>query len=162
MTDKKFWGFINLVKFLIHGIYYFHHQETKPDTYRLFSLLRDNRQQQEHWGISVSSNKGAVLLAEPKEPEEKLMMKMLLIDPQKWMQKGWPLPTDGIDTWSEDSKEYMPGDQAWYTHFRIGRVAPERYEGSQFPDGEEAQGQFFRQKASPETATSCSRRLRGI
>ena len=39
----------------------------------------------------------------------------------------------------------MPGDQAWYTHFRIGRVAPERYEGSQFPEGEEAQDQFFRQ-----------------
>lgn len=55
------------------------------------------------------------------------------------------MTTDGIDTWSEDSKEYMPGDQAWYTHFRIGRVAPERYEGSQFPEGEEAQDQFFRQ-----------------
>ena len=49
------------------------------------------------------------------------------------------MTTDGIDTWSEDSKEYMPGDQAWYTHFRIGRVAPERYEGSQFPEGDEAQ-----------------------
>lgn len=55
------------------------------------------------------------------------------------------MTTDGIDTWTEDSKEYMPGDQAWYTHFRIGRVAPERYEGSQFPEGEEAQNQFFRQ-----------------
>ena len=39
----------------------------------------------------------------------------------------------------------MPGDQAWYTHFRVGRVAPERYEGSPFPEGEEAQDQFFRQ-----------------
>ena len=55
------------------------------------------------------------------------------------------MTTDTIDTWSEDSKEYMPGDQAWYTHFRIGRVAPERYEGSQFPEGDEAQNQFFRQ-----------------
>lgn len=55
------------------------------------------------------------------------------------------MTTDNIDTWSEDSKEYMPGDQAWYTHFRIGRTAPERYEGSQFPEGEEAQDQFFRQ-----------------
>ncbi|MDO5387895.1 MAG: alpha/beta fold hydrolase [Clostridia bacterium] len=55
------------------------------------------------------------------------------------------MTTDSIDTWTEDSKEYMPGDQAWYTHFRIGRVAPERYEGSQFPEGEEAQDQFFRQ-----------------
>ena len=50
-----------------------------------------------------------------------------------------------LDVWSEDSKEYKPGDQAWYTHFRIGRVAPERYEGSQFPEGDEAQDQFFRQ-----------------
>ena len=50
------------------------------------------------------------------------------------------MSTDGfLDTWSEDSKEYKPGDQAWYTHFRIGRVAPERYEGSQFPEGDEAQ-----------------------
>lgn len=56
------------------------------------------------------------------------------------------MTTDGfLDTWAEDSKEYKPGDQAWYTHFRIGRVAPERYEGSQFPEGEEAQDQFFRQ-----------------
>lgn len=50
-----------------------------------------------------------------------------------------------LDTWAEDSKEYKPGDQAWYTHFRIGRVAPERYDGSQFPEGEEALDQFFRQ-----------------
>ena len=50
-----------------------------------------------------------------------------------------------LDVWTEDSKEYRPGDQAWYTHFRIGRVAPERYEGSQFPEGDEAQDQFFRQ-----------------
>jgi len=55
------------------------------------------------------------------------------------------MSTDGfLDVW-ENSKEYKPGDQAWYTHFRIGRVAPERYEGSQFPAGEEAQNQFFRQ-----------------
>ena len=50
-----------------------------------------------------------------------------------------------LDAWAADSKDYKPGDQAWYTHFRIGRVAPERYEGSQFPEGEEAQNQFFRQ-----------------
>ena len=55
------------------------------------------------------------------------------------------MTADGIDTWTADSKEYMPGDQAWYTHFRIGRVAPERYEGSQFPEGDKAQDQFFRQ-----------------
>ena len=57
-----------------------------------------------------------------------------------------------LDVWSEESKEYKPGDQAWYTHFRIGRVAPDRYEGSQFPEGDEAQDQFFRQM-TPNTTT---------
>lgn len=52
---------------------------------------------------------------------------------------------DSLDAWEDNPKDYKPGDQAWYTHFRIGRVAPERYEGSQFPEGEEAQDQFFRQ-----------------
>ena len=55
------------------------------------------------------------------------------------------MTTDITDTWSEDSKDYKPGEQAWYTHFRIGRVAPDRYEGSAFPEGDEAQNQFFRQ-----------------
>ena len=50
-----------------------------------------------------------------------------------------------LDAWSAESKDYKPGDQAWYTHFRIGRVAPELYTGSAFPEGEEAQDQFFRQ-----------------
>lgn len=50
------------------------------------------------------------------------------------------MTTDALDA---DSNMYKPGDQAWYTHFRIGRVAPERYNGSQFPAGEEAQNQFF-------------------
>lgn len=56
------------------------------------------------------------------------------------------MTADGfLDAWAEDSKDYKPGDQAWYTHFRIGRVAPELYEGSQFPEGDVAQDQFFRQ-----------------
>jgi pimeloyl-ACP methyl ester carboxylesterase len=42
-----------------------------------------------------------------------------------------------------DGGKFKVGEQAWYTHFRIGRVAPERYEGSQFPAGAEAQNQFF-------------------
>ncbi|MBQ3379583.1 MAG: alpha/beta fold hydrolase [Clostridia bacterium] len=46
---------------------------------------------------------------------------------------------------SEGPVDTLAGDQAWYTHFRIGRIAPDRYEGSQFPEGEEAQDQFFRQ-----------------
>lgn len=39
--------------------------------------------------------------------------------------------------------KFKVGEQAWYTHFRIGRIAPEHYEGSQFPAGDEAQTQFF-------------------
>lgn len=54
------------------------------------------------------------------------------------------MPQSTLDTWDSAAKEYKPGDQAWYTHFRIGRVAPERYAGSQFPEGEAAQDQFFR------------------
>lgn len=42
-----------------------------------------------------------------------------------------------------DGNKFRVGEQAWYTHFRIGRVAPERYEGSQFPEGAEALTQFF-------------------
>ncbi len=57
-----------------------------------------------------------------------------------------------LDAWAADSKDYKPGDQAWYTHFRIGRVAPGRYEGSQFPAGDGAQDQFFRQM-TPNTTT---------
>lgn len=47
------------------------------------------------------------------------------------------------DALDADGTKYRPGEQAWYTHFRIGRVAPERYDGSQFPAGDEAQTQFF-------------------
>lgn len=39
--------------------------------------------------------------------------------------------------------KFKVGEQAWYTHFRIGRVAPDRYEGSQFPEGDEALEEFF-------------------
>lgn len=70
-----------------------------------------------------------------------------------------------LDAWGDDMKSYKPGDQAWYTHFRIGRVAPDRYEGSQFPAGEEAQNQFFRQM-TPNTgdfdAALCGRALSAV
>ncbi|MGN0909640.1 MAG: alpha/beta fold hydrolase [Succinivibrio sp.] len=82
---------------------------------------------------------------------------------QDFMRKGYPVflvdqprrgeagaavsmtsdPLDAKD--GGKSKDYMPGDQAWYTHFRIGRVAPQTYDGSQFPKGDRAQDQFFRQ-----------------
>lgn len=42
-----------------------------------------------------------------------------------------------------DGGKFKVGEQAWYTHFRIGRVAPERYDGSQFPEGADAQKEFF-------------------
>ena len=54
------------------------------------------------------------------------------------------MTADALDVW-DGTNNYKPGEQAWYTHFRIGLVAPERYEGSQFPEGDEAQNQFFRQ-----------------
>lgn len=83
---------------------------------------------------------------------------------------GWMTTPDGREGWSDIFLRYghaaflvdqprrgeagqvaegpvdtLAGDQAWYTHFRIGRIAPDRYEGSQFPAGAEAQDQFFRQ-----------------
>ncbi|MFU0841643.1 MAG: AB hydrolase-1 domain-containing protein [Burkholderia sp.] len=60
------------------------------------------------------------------------------------------MSSEPIDALGGSSKRYTPGDQAWYTHFRIGRVLPERYKGSQFPQGEEALNQFLRQ-ATPNT-----------
>ena len=44
-----------------------------------------------------------------------------------------------------DGEKFKVGEQAWYTHFRIGRVAPQRYEGSQFPEGADVQEEFFQQ-----------------
>ena len=85
------------------------------------------------------------------------------------------MTTDALDA---EGQNYKPGDQAWYTHFRIGRVLPERYEGSAFPAGTDALNQFLRQttvntgrymaamrrspiclvRASRATATSCFRK----
>lgn len=47
------------------------------------------------------------------------------------------------DAGDVDGARFKVGEQAWYTHFRIGRVAPDRYEGSQFPASEDALNQFF-------------------
>lgn len=54
------------------------------------------------------------------------------------------LPQGAMDVFPGTNR-YLPGDQAMYTHFRIGAVLPERYEGSQFPEGEEALNQFLRE-----------------
>ncbi len=68
-----------------------------------------------------------------------------LVDQPRRGEAGSTASMSRMDSVSPESKDYLPGDLAWYTHFRIGRVAPERYEGSQFPEGDEAQNQFFRQ-----------------
>ena len=54
------------------------------------------------------------------------------------------MPKSAMDVF-EGTGRYKPGDQVMYTHFRIGRVPPERYEGSQFPEGEQALDQFLRE-----------------
>lgn len=68
-----------------------------------------------------------------------------LVDQPRRGEAGAAASMSTMESVTPESKDYQPGDQAWYTHFRIGRVAPERYEGSQFPEGDEAQNQFFRQ-----------------
>lgn len=68
-----------------------------------------------------------------------------LVDQPRRGEAGATTSMTTIESVTPESKDYLAGDQAWYTHFRIGRVAPDRYEGSQFPEGEEAQNQFFRQ-----------------
>ncbi len=70
---------------------------------------------------------------------------VFLVDQPRRGEAGSTRTMATWDSMTAESKDYMPGDQAWYTHFRIGRVAPERYEGSQFPGGDKAQDQFFRQ-----------------
>lgn len=68
-----------------------------------------------------------------------------LVDQPRRGEAGAAASMSTMESVTPESKDYLPGDQAWYTHFRIGRVAPERYEGSQFPAGDDAQDQFFRQ-----------------
>ncbi len=70
---------------------------------------------------------------------------VFLVDQPRRGEAGSTKTMATWDSMTAGSKDYMPGDQAWYTHFRIGRKAPERYEGSQFPEGDKAQDQFFRQ-----------------
>ena len=73
------------------------------------------------------------------------------IEPKTPSRRGAAGSTVKIVNNDQDTRanatEFNPGDQAWYTHFRIGRGTPNRYEGSQFPAGEEALNQFLRQMA---------------
>lgn len=85
----------------------------------------------EGWSdMALRDGRSVFLVDQPRRGEAASAVKMT---------SGFP------DVKADDPTAYLPGDQAWYTHFRIGRVAPERYEGSQFPEGDEAQNQFFRQ-----------------
>lgn len=60
-------------------------------------------------------------------------------------RRGAAAATEYINTdpGDVDGPKFKVGEQAWYTHFRIGRVAPERYEGAQFPEGDDVQREFF-------------------
>lgn len=53
------------------------HQEAKPDTYWLFSLIRDNGQQQEHWKLPFPGDKDDILLVKQEKPEEKLQLERI-------------------------------------------------------------------------------------
>ncbi|MDE7093311.1 MAG: alpha/beta fold hydrolase [Oscillospiraceae bacterium] len=48
----------------------------------------------------------------------------------------------------ETATKYQPGDQAWYTYYRIGEDLNKTNKNSQFPDSEEALNQFLRQTTS--------------
>ena len=50
----------------------------------------------------------------------------------------------------ETATKYQPGDQAWYTYYRIGEDLNKTNKNSQFPDSDEALNQFLRQ-ATPNT-----------
>lgn len=50
----------------------------------------------------------------------------------------------------ETATKYQPGDQAWYTYYRIGEDLGETNKNSQFPDDDESLDQFLRQ-ATPNT-----------
>ncbi len=109
-------------------------------------------------------------------PQNNVASPIVLLHGAGQSRMGWMTTPDGREGWSDmflkaghsvflvdqprrgeagqtasGPVDTLPGDQAWYTHFRIGRIAPDRYESSQFPEGEEAQNQFFRQM-TPNTA----------
>lgn len=50
----------------------------------------------------------------------------------------------------ETATKYQPGDQAWYTYYRIGETPDKNNPGSQFPTDSDALNQFLRQ-ATPNT-----------
>ena len=50
----------------------------------------------------------------------------------------------------ETATKYQPGDQAWYTYYRIGEVLGKTNPKSQFPKDDDALNQFLRQ-ATPNT-----------
>lgn len=112
-------------------------------------------------------------------PEEETGLPMVFLHGYGQSRMGWMTTPDGREGWSDlflrmghsvwlidqprrgeagqtsvaGTITTEPSDQTWYTQFRIGTYLNDEFtynEGSQFPKGEEALDQFFRQM-TPDT-----------
>lgn len=112
-------------------------------------------------------------------PEEDTGLPMVFLHGYGQSRMGWMTTPDGREGWSDmflrkghsvwlidqprrgeagqssvaGTMTAEPSDQTWYTQFRIGTYLDDAFtynEGSQFPEGEEALDQFFRQM-TPDT-----------
>lgn len=112
-------------------------------------------------------------------PEEETGLPMVFLHGYGQSRMGWMTTPDGREGWSDlflrkghsvwlidqprrgeagqtsvaGTITTEPSDQTWYTQFRIGTYRDDAFtynEGSQFPEGEEALDQFFRQM-TPDT-----------
>lgn len=112
-------------------------------------------------------------------PEEDTELPMVFLHGYGQSRMGWMTTPDGREGWSDmflrkghsvwlidqprrgeagqssvaGTMTAEPSDQTWYTQFRIGTYLDDAFtynEGSQFPEGEEALDQFFRQM-TPDT-----------
>lgn len=112
-------------------------------------------------------------------PEEDTELPMVFLHGYGQSRMGWMTTPDGREGWSDmflrkghsvwlidqprrgeagqssvaGTMTAEPSDQTWYTQFRIGTYMDDAFtynEGSQFPEGEEALDQFFRQM-TPDT-----------
>lgn len=112
-------------------------------------------------------------------PEEDTELPMVFLHGYGQSRMGWMTTPDGREGWSDmflrkghsvwlidqprrgeagqssvaGTMTEEPSDQTWYTQFRIGTYLDDAFtynEGSQFPEGEEALDQFFRQM-TPDT-----------
>lgn len=112
-------------------------------------------------------------------PAEETGLPMVFLHGYGQSRMGWMTTPDGREGWSDmflkmghsvflidqprrgeagqtsvaGTINTEPSDQTWYTQFRIGTYLNDEFtynEGSQFPAGEEALDQFFRQM-TPDT-----------